>query len=72
MRHHIAVQTAYGEIRIKVGSLAGEVMNAAPEFEDCRVAAVKRGVALKEVQQAAIAAYQRSVEATNNRDMAAS
>jgi uncharacterized protein (TIGR00299 family) protein len=72
MRHHIAVQTAYGEIRIKIGSLAGEVMNAAPEFEDCRVAAVKRGVALKEVQQAAIAAYQRNVEATNDRDMAAS
>jgi uncharacterized protein (DUF111 family) len=41
--------------------LAGEFLNAAPEFEDCRAAAVKHGVALKEVQQVAIAAYQKSV-----------
>jgi pyridinium-3,5-bisthiocarboxylic acid mononucleotide nickel chelatase len=57
-RHHVRVQTAYGEIRMKVGTLAGEVLNAAPEFEDCRVAAVRCDVPLKQVQQAAIAAYQ--------------
>jgi uncharacterized protein (TIGR00299 family) protein len=57
-RHHVRVQTAYGEIRIKVGTLAREVMNAAPEFEDCRAAAVKFDVPLKHVQQAAIGAYQ--------------
>jgi uncharacterized protein (TIGR00299 family) protein len=60
-RHFETVETAYGEIRIKIGSLAGEFLNAAPEFEDCRAAAVKHGVALKEVQQVAIAAYQKSV-----------
>jgi len=58
-RSHIAVATKYGEIRIKVGSLAGERMNAAPEFEDCRVAAARHKVAIKQVQQAAIAAYLR-------------
>ncbi len=58
-RSHTAVQTPYGEIRIKVGSLAGAERNAAPEFEDCRGAAAQHGVPLKQVQQAAIAAYLR-------------
>ncbi|WP_158789579.1 nickel pincer cofactor biosynthesis protein LarC [Granulicella sp. L46] len=56
-RHHLAVQTPYGEIRVKIGKLDGEVMNAAPEFEDCRAAAVRCDIPLKQVQQAAIAAY---------------
>lgn len=56
-RHHVPVQTIYGEIRMKVGTMDGEVMNAAPEFEDCRAAAARCDVPLKQVQQAAIAAY---------------
>ena len=58
-RRHVAVPTEYGEIRVKVGLLGGETMNAAPEFEDCRAAAAKHKVAIKQVQQAAIAAYLR-------------
>jgi hypothetical protein len=58
-RRHIPVATEYGEVRIKVGSLGGETMNAAPEYEDCRSAAAKHGVPIKQVQQAAIAAYLR-------------
>jgi len=58
-RRHVPVATQYGEIRVKVGSLAGEELNAAPEFEDCRAAALKFGVPVKQVQQAAIAAYRR-------------
>jgi hypothetical protein len=58
-RKHIPVSTEYGEIRIKVGSLGSEAMNAAPEYEDCRAAAAKHHVAIKQVQQAAIAAYLR-------------
>lgn len=58
-RRHIPVATEYGEIRIKVGSLGGETMNAAPEYEDCRAAAARHKVAIKQVQQAAIAAYLR-------------
>lgn len=61
-RRHTPVQTPYGEIRIKVGLLAGEEMNAAPEFEDCRAAAKQHNVALKLVQQAAIAAYHAARE----------
>lgn len=58
-RSHVTVPTQYGEIRIKVGSRAGEEWNAAPEFEDCRAAALKFNVPVKQVQQAAIAAYRR-------------
>ncbi len=56
-RIHITVTTPYGEIRIKIGSRDGEILNAAPEFEDCRAAAAQHNVAIKTVQQSAIAAY---------------
>jgi hypothetical protein len=59
-RSHATVHTAYGDIRIKIGTLAGEEMNAAPEFEDCRAAALQHHVPIKRVQQAAIAAYLQS------------
>ena len=58
-RRQLPVATEYGEIRIKVGTLGGETMNAAPEYEDCRAAAAKHHVAIKQVQQSAIAAYLR-------------
>jgi uncharacterized protein (TIGR00299 family) protein len=56
-RSHTTVRTDYGEIRMKVGSRDGAELNVAPEFEDCRAAALQHGVAVKQVQQAAIAAY---------------
>jgi uncharacterized protein (TIGR00299 family) protein len=56
-RHHANVTTAYGEIRVKIGTLDGQECNVAPEFEDCRAAATKHNVPLKLVQQAAIVAY---------------
>jgi len=58
-RVHTTVQTPYGEIRIKVGSRDGVELNAAPEFEDCRAAALRHNVPVKLVQQAAIAAHRR-------------
>ena len=61
-RTHVAAVTPYGNIRLKVGSLSGEVLNVAPEFEDCRAAAAAHSVSIKQVQQAAIAAYARDAE----------
>jgi uncharacterized protein (DUF111 family) len=58
-RSHATVQTPFGDIRIKRGALAGEELNAAPEFEDCKAAALAHSVPVKQVQQAAIAAYLR-------------
>ena len=61
-RRYSTVSTPYGDIRIKIGSLAGETLNIAPEFEDCRRAAEQHAVAVKQVQQAAIAAYLQQSE----------
>jgi uncharacterized protein (DUF111 family) len=56
-RRSVEVRTEFGEIRVKLGLRDGAVINAAPEFEDCRKAAQSHGVALKQVMQAAMAAY---------------
>jgi uncharacterized protein (TIGR00299 family) protein len=56
-RAHHVVSTLYGTIRIKTGSRSGELLNLQPEFDDCRAAATSHGVALKTVQQAALAAH---------------
>ncbi len=59
-RAHTTVATAYGDIRVKVGSLDGAPLNIAPEFEDCRAAAARYNTAVKLVQQAAISAYNQA------------
>ncbi|SNS82740.1 hypothetical protein SAMN05421770_102474 [Granulicella rosea] len=56
-RAHVTVETPYGPIRVKVGSQAGEALNATPEFEDCRAAALAHNAPVKLVLQAATAAY---------------
>lgn len=59
-REHVAVETPFGPIRVKVGRSGGAVVQAWPEYEDCAAAALRAGVALRDVQQAALAAYGRS------------
>ena len=61
-RDHTTVDTIYGKIRVKTGSLAGEALNAHPEFEDCRHLAEEAGVPLKRVQAAALASFFRLAE----------
>ncbi len=56
-RGHTSVETKFGPIRIKVGTQADKTLNVAPEYEDCRTAAAKHNVALKQVMQAALAGY---------------
>ena len=55
-RRFVEVETAFGNIRIKVGSRNGEDLNLMPEYEDCAQAARQHGVPLKQVMQAALAA----------------
>ena len=59
-RQHVTVATAYGPIRIKLGLMRGDVFNASPEFEDCRAAAEAHHRPVKEVCQAAIAAWNQT------------
>ena len=56
-RDRVVIETLYGPVAIKVGRRGGRVYNAQPEFEDCRRAAAARGVPVKEVWAAAVAAY---------------
>jgi uncharacterized protein (DUF111 family) len=58
-RELIEVETPYGKVRVKTGRLAGRLLNAAPEFEDCRQAAQRSQVAVKEVMAAALEAFRR-------------
>lgn len=56
-REFAVVETAYGKIRVKVASAGGEMLNAMPEYEDCRRAAREHGIPLRAAMEAALAAY---------------
>jgi hypothetical protein len=58
-RRQVTVQTPYGLIRCKVGSLNGRTLKAAPEYEDARAAAEHHGVPLSKVQEAALRAFRK-------------
>jgi pyridinium-3,5-bisthiocarboxylic acid mononucleotide nickel chelatase len=53
------VRTPYGSVRIKVSLFQGKVVQATPEYEDCRAVALKAGVPLREVQRSAAEAFHR-------------
>lgn len=55
-RRHETVNTRFGEIRIKVGSLHGRVITAKPEFGDVATVAGQKGVSVREAISAARAA----------------
>jgi len=59
-REFVQVKTDWGTVAMKISLLNGDPVNFVPEFEDCRRLAAKTGVALKEVQAAAIHAYLQS------------
>ncbi len=51
------VDTRYGAISVKVGSLHGQVLHVWPEYDSCAALAERHGVSLWQVQQAALDAY---------------
>lgn len=56
-RAFVTVETPYGKIRIKIASAAGEILNAMPEYEDCRRAAREHDAPLRRVMDAARSAW---------------
>ena len=58
-REFVTVETEFGKIRIKTGTMDGRVVNAKPEFSDCISAAKKHDVAVKAVLDAAMIAYSK-------------
>jgi uncharacterized protein (TIGR00299 family) protein len=53
------VETAYGAVSVKLATAPDGTVNVAPELDDCRRVAAERGVPLKLVHQAAVAAAVR-------------
>lgn len=51
------VQTRWGEVRIKIGSMNGNVTNFSPEYEDCRKLASQHHLPLKTIMQEATRVY---------------
>ena len=43
------IDTKYGQVTVKIASMNGEVLNARPEYEDCRKLALAGKVPLKKV-----------------------
>jgi uncharacterized protein (TIGR00299 family) protein len=58
-REMVRVETPYGPVQVKVARMNGRVLNAAPEFEECRRIALERGAPLKLVLAAAAAAFEK-------------
>ena len=56
-REFKTAKTEFGEVTVKVGTLNGRVVQAAPEFESCRKVADHAKVPLKRVYDAAIKAF---------------
>ena len=56
-RETVTVETPLGAIRLKVAWRGGQVVNAAPEFEDCARLAAAHSLPVKAVQALAADAY---------------
>ena len=52
------VATPWGKVRIKLGIQGEAVVNAAPEFDDCRAVAEAAQIPIKQVQAAALFAWE--------------
>ncbi|MCA1616152.1 MAG: LarC family nickel insertion protein, partial [Acidobacteria bacterium] len=60
-RELVGVETEFGRINVKIARRDGRVVNLTPEYDDCREAALRAGVALRTVESAARAACLKSV-----------
>ncbi len=63
-RKVVQVRTRWGVVRVKVSLDQDMRPGVSPEFEDCRAIAEKKGVALRQVYAAAIAAWEHAKPAS--------
>jgi uncharacterized protein (TIGR00299 family) protein len=61
-REFLPVTTPFGEVRMKISRMNGSILNAAPEYDDCRRIATERGIPLKQVIAAASFEFQKRRE----------
>ncbi|EAX48457.1 protein of unknown function DUF111 [Thermosinus carboxydivorans Nor1] len=48
-REIVKVDTPWGEVRVKIGKMDEQIINVAPEYEDCRMIAEKHNIPLKAI-----------------------
>lgn len=48
------IQTEYGEIKIKISKLRGEILSRVPEYDDCKRIAREKGIPLKMIYDAVL------------------
>ena len=51
-REFVVINTALGQVALKIGKLNGKIVQTAPEFESCKKLAEEKNVSLKEVYEA--------------------
>ncbi|MGH9745662.1 MAG: nickel pincer cofactor biosynthesis protein LarC [Candidatus Acidiferrales bacterium] len=61
-RELVPVETPLGAVRMKVSRMNGTILNATPEYEDCKRIAAERGVPLKQVIATASFEFQKRRE----------
>ena len=61
-RKFVSVETEFGAINVKVAQTDKSLSNVAPEYEDCRAAALRAGVPLHVVERAARAGYFKALD----------
>lgn len=61
-RELVPVATPFGEVRMKISRMNGSILNAAPEYDDCRRIAAECGIPLKQVIAAASFEFQKRRE----------
>lgn len=50
-REYEQVETPWGKVTVKLAYKDGELVNVAPEYEDCKKIAIKEGISLKKVYE---------------------
>ncbi|HEX8396157.1 MAG TPA: nickel pincer cofactor biosynthesis protein LarC [Pyrinomonadaceae bacterium] len=61
-RETVRVETVFGAIDVKAAKSNGKILKAAPEYEQCRAAALEFDVPLREVERAALKAFEETLE----------
>ena len=61
-REFVDVETTAGVVRFKVARRDGQVLNAAPEFDDCARIAAAKGLPVKDVQALALTAWMNRIK----------
>ena len=64
-RQHMEVQTPYGKVAVKVGSLDGQLIRFSPEYENCKQIARKKGIPVKMVYDAVLRSAEKKLKGGN-------